>query len=71
MHMNAKKYVFTRLGFSAQMVHIEFMCGLITLVSRLLRMTSNPARGINNASVAVYNRLKRLEIGVFILLKKL
>jgi len=39
-------YVITRLGFGAQMVHIEFMWGLITLVSRLLRMTSNPARGI-------------------------
>ena len=46
MHLNVKKYVFTRLGFGAQMVHIEFMCGLITLVSRLLRMTLNPARGI-------------------------
>jgi len=39
-------YVITRLGFGAQMVHIDFLCELISLVSRLFDYRSNPARGI-------------------------
>lgn len=69
MHLNVKKYVFTRLGFGAQMVHIEFMCGLITLVSRLLRMTLNPARGHNsNKRGTLLNQ--RLAVFFFIIKKR-